>query len=136
MKPFRFGVNVRSATSGREWAEKARRIEALGYTTLAVPDHLADMLAPIPAAIGAAHATARLVAREAATADFLTGGCFQLGLDAGHMKAEYDEVGLTFDRGAVRPPPRAPRALGHLLLHRLRARVRPIGARRARLTGR
>lgn len=117
-KPFRFGVNVRSAASGREWAEKARRIEGMGYTTLGVPDHLAEMLAPIPAAIGAALATTRLrvganvlnndlrhpvlVAREAATADFLTGGRFQLGLGAGHMKAEYDEVGMTFDRGAVR----------------------------------
>jgi probable F420-dependent oxidoreductase len=117
-RPFRFGVNMRSATSGREWAEKARRIEALGYTTLAVPDHLADMLAPIPAAIAAAAATTRLrvaanvlnndlrhpvlVAREAATADFLSGGRFQLGLGAGHMKAEYDAVGMTFDRGAVR----------------------------------
>lgn len=117
-KAFRFGVNVRSAASGHEWAEKARRIEALGYSTLTVPDHLADMLAPIPAAVAAADATTRLrvganvlnndlrhpvvVAREAATADLLTGGRFQLGLGAGHMKAEYDEAGLTFDPGAVR----------------------------------
>jgi probable F420-dependent oxidoreductase len=43
-----------------------------------------------------------LVAREAATADLLTDGRFQLGLGAGHMKAEYDQTGLTFDRGAPR----------------------------------
>ena len=30
MKPFRFGVNVRSARSAREWADKARTVEALG----------------------------------------------------------------------------------------------------------
>jgi hypothetical protein len=36
------------------WAEKARKIEALGYATLNVPDHLADLLAPIPALISAA----------------------------------------------------------------------------------
>ena len=117
-KPFSFGVNVRSATSAGEWAAKARRIEDLGYSTLTVPDHLAEMLAPIPAALGAAAATTHLrvgtnvlnndlrhpvlVAREAATADLLTGGRFQLGLGAGHMKSEYDEAGLTFERGAAR----------------------------------
>jgi probable F420-dependent oxidoreductase len=117
-KPFSFGVNVRSAVSARDWAEKARRVEELGYSTLTVPDHLAEMLAPMLAALGAAAATARLrvgtnvlnndlrhpvlVAREAATADLLTGGRFQLGLGAGHMKSEYDEAGLTFERGAAR----------------------------------
>jgi probable F420-dependent oxidoreductase len=117
-KPFSFGVNVRSATSAGEWTAKARRIEDLGYSTLTVPDHLAEMLAPMLAALGAAAATTRLrvgtnvlnndlrhpvlVAREAATADLLTGGRFQLGLGAGHMKSEYDEAGLTFERGAAR----------------------------------
>jgi len=117
-KPFSFGVNVRSAASAREWAEKARRIEDLGYATLTVPDHLAEMLAPALAALSAANATTHLrvgtnvlnndlrhpvlVAREAATADLLTGGRFQLGLGAGHMKAEYEAAGLTFERGARR----------------------------------
>ena len=116
--PFSFGVNVRTAASAREWCDKARRIEELGYATLTVPDHLAEMLAPIPAALSAADATTRLrvgvnvlnndlrhpvlVAREAATADLLTGGRFQLGLGAGHMKAEYAQAGLTFERGATR----------------------------------
>lgn len=117
-KPFTFGVNVRNAASGREWADNARRIEDLGYATLTVPDHPAEMLAPIPAVVSAAAATRHLrvgtnvlnndfrhpvvVAREAATVDFLTDGRFQLGLGAGHIKAEYDQAGLTFDRGATR----------------------------------
>ena len=117
-KGFSFGVNVRSAASADEWAEKARRIEELGYATLTVPDHLAEMLAPLLAALSAAAATTRLrvgtnvlnndlrhpvlVAREAATADLLTSGRFQLGLGAGHMKTEYDQAGLTFERGATR----------------------------------
>jgi probable F420-dependent oxidoreductase len=117
-KAFSFGVNVRNAASAREWAEKARRIEDLGYATLTVPDHLAEMLAPIPAALSAADATTRLrvgtnvlnndlrhpvlIAREVATADLLTGGRFQLGLGAGHMKSEYDQAGLIFERGATR----------------------------------
>jgi probable F420-dependent oxidoreductase len=118
MRPFRFGVNVRVAASRREWQDKARRMEDLGYASLTVPDHLADMLAPLPALASAAEATRRLlvgtnvlnndlrhpvlVAREAATLDLLTDGRLQLGLGAGHMKVEYDEAGLPFDRGATR----------------------------------
>jgi probable F420-dependent oxidoreductase len=118
MRPFTFGVNVRDAASRQEWIDKARKVEELGYATLTVPDHLAAMLAPIPAVMSAAAATTRLrvgtnvlnndlrhpvvVAREAATADVLTDGRFQLGLGAGHIRAEYDEAGLTFERGAVR----------------------------------
>src|ERR687891_308350 len=72
MRPFRFGVNLRSAGSRAEWADKARRLEDQGYAMLSVPDHLAPMLAPMAA------------------------------LGAGHMKSEYDEAGLRFDPGEVR----------------------------------
>ena len=118
MKPFRFGVSVRSAGSRVELVDKARQLEDLGYSVLAVPDHLTDLLAPMPALVGAAAATKRLrvatmvlnndfrhpifVAREAATVDLLTGGRLELGLGAGHMKSEYDQAGLTFDPGAIR----------------------------------
>lgn len=60
MKPFRFGVNVRSAGSRAEWAEKARKLEDLGYSALTVPDHLADIFAPMPALVSAAAATKSL----------------------------------------------------------------------------
>jgi probable F420-dependent oxidoreductase len=72
----------------------------------------------MPALVSAAQATTRLrvgtnvlnndfrhpviVAREAATVDVLTDGRLQLGLGAGHMKAEYDEAGLRFEAGATR----------------------------------
>lgn len=118
MKPFRFGVNVGCASSRAEWAEKARKLEDLGYSTLTVPDHLADLLAPMPAVVSAAEATKRLrvgtnvlnndfrhpvlVAREAATVDLLTDGRLQLGLGAGHMQSEYDQAGLGFDSGGTR----------------------------------
>ena len=118
MKPFRFGVSVRSAQSRAEWADKARKLEDLGYSVLAVPDHLTDLLAPMPALVGAAAATKRLrvgtmvlnndfrhpvlTAREGATLDFLTDGRLELGLGAGHMKSEYDQAGLAFDPGATR----------------------------------
>ena len=117
-KPFRFGVNIRSARSASEWAEKANRVEELGYDVFNVPDHLTNLLAPFPALVSAAAASARLrvgthvlnndlrhpvlVAREAATVDLLTDGRLQLGLGAGSIRAEYAEAGLKFDRGAIR----------------------------------
>ena len=33
MKPFRFGVSVRSAGSRAEWEDKARTLEAPGYSS-------------------------------------------------------------------------------------------------------
>jgi len=118
MKPFRFGVNLRSGGSRAEWVDKARKLEDLGYSTLTVPDHLASLLAPMPALVSAAAATRSLrvrtlvlnndfrhpvlVAREAATVDLLTDGRLQLGLGAGHMKSEYDQAGLRSEPGATR----------------------------------
>ena len=118
MTPFRFGVNVRTAASRAEWADKARKVEALGYAVLLVPDHLAELLAPFPALAAAAAATTRLrvgtavlnndfrhpalLAREAATLDVLSDGRLELGLGAGHMQSEYEQAGLAFDPGATR----------------------------------
>jgi probable F420-dependent oxidoreductase len=43
-----------------------------------------------------------LVAREAATVDLLSDGRFELGLGAGHMRSEYDEVGIPFRTAGTR----------------------------------
>jgi probable F420-dependent oxidoreductase len=118
MQPFRFGVNVRHAKSREEWQETARKIEGLGYATLTLPDHLTELIAPMPALVSAAEATTTLrvgtnvlnsdfrhpvlVAREAAAVDLLTDGRLQLGLGAGSIQAEYEEAGLSFDRGRTR----------------------------------
>src|SRR5213593_4821638 len=118
MKPFRFGINVRDASARAEWQDKARKVEGLGYSVLLVPDHLAAMLATIPAVMSAADVTKSLrvgtnvlnndfrhpvvLAREAATVDVLTDGRLELGLGAGHMKHEYDEAGLPFDPPVTR----------------------------------
>src|SRR5262245_14236600 len=117
-KPFRFGVNVWSAASRAEWMDKARQPDDLRYAVFNVPSHPPARFPPLPAVQTAAAATTRLlvgtnvlnndfrhpvlVAREAATADLLTDGRFQIGLGAGHMKSEYDETGLRFDAGTIR----------------------------------
>ena len=118
MKPFRFGINARTIGTAAEWTERARAFEDQGYATLNLPDHLVAMLAPLPALAMAAAATRRLrvgtmvlnndfrhpvvLAREAATLDLLSDGRLELGLGAGHMKSEYDEAGIVFERGRVR----------------------------------
>ena len=60
MKPFRFGVNLRGASSRREWHDKARKVEGLGFSSLLLPDHLTELIAPFPALVSAAEATTRL----------------------------------------------------------------------------
>jgi probable F420-dependent oxidoreductase len=118
MRTFRFGVNVRDAGSRAEWQDKARKVEALGYSVLLVPDHFTPILATMPAVMSAADATTRLrigtnvlnndlrhpvlLAREAATIDMLSEGRLELGLGAGYMRIEYDQAGLNFDRGGIR----------------------------------
>lgn len=118
MRPFRFGVSVWQAASRAEWIAKARKVEDLGYGTLLLPDHLAEVFSPFPPLVSAAEATRALrvgtfvlnndlrhpvlVAREAATVDLLTDGRLELGIGAGHMKSEYNEAGIRFDPPAAR----------------------------------
>lgn len=113
VRPFRFGVSISTAASRADWTAKARKVEDLGVDLLLVADHLTDALPPFPALASAAEATRRLrvgtlvlnndlrhpvlVAREAAALDLLTEGRFELGLGAGHARAEYDEAGIPFD---------------------------------------
>jgi probable F420-dependent oxidoreductase len=118
--PFRFGVVAAQARSGEEWAEKARRVEALGYATLVVPDNVQYTLAPFSALATAAAATRTLrvgtdvfandyrnpvmLAKEAATLDLLSGGRFELGIGAGRPSAAADArmLGTPFDSGGTR----------------------------------
>lgn len=114
VRPFRFGAVVRLAASGKEWAEKARRLEGAGFDVLLVPDHfVGPRFAPVAAMMAAADATTTLrigtmvfsndyrhpvvLAKEAATIDVLSGGRLELGIGTGWMRKEYDATGLRYD---------------------------------------
>ena len=115
---FRFGVQLSSAASPREWAELAREAEGLGYSTLFVPDHFGDQLAPGPALTAAADATSELrvgtlvldndykhpvvTAKEMATIDLLSDGRLELGIGAGWMASDYEQSGIAMDDAATR----------------------------------
>ena len=118
MRPFRFAITTSRADSGAEWRAKARRIEALGYDTLLITDHLTQQLAPIPAMAAALEATTTLrvgsyvlandyrnpliLAKEIATLDHLSGGRVELGLGAGWYVRDYEMLGIPYDLPGVR----------------------------------
>ena len=117
---FRFGVVAAAARSGSDWIEKARRVEGLGFSTLVTPDGMQRTLSPFGALAAAAAATTTLrvgtyviandlrhpamLAKEAGTLDFLSGGRFELGIGAGRPNSDADNamLGLAFDGGGVR----------------------------------
>src|ERR1700688_4962599 len=119
-RKFRFAAQLSKAPDGTaaSWADQARRAEDIGYSTLLMPDHFGDQLAPVPALMAAADATTTLrvgalvfdndyrhpliLAKEAATLDLLSTGRLELGLGAGWMRCDYDESGIAYDPPATR----------------------------------
>jgi probable F420-dependent oxidoreductase len=118
MKPFRFAVISSNAPDGRTWRARARQAEALGYSTLFMPDHFQDQWAPIVGLTIAVEATERLnvgalvfdndyrhpvvLAKEMATLDLATEGRVEFGLGAGWMRTDYESSGIPYDRPGVR----------------------------------
>ncbi len=118
VKPFRFGVQLSTAATGGEWAETARRVETLGYDVATMPDHFGGQLAPMPALQAVLDATTTLragalvfdndykhpaiLAKELATMDVLSDGRVEIGLGAGWMISDYEQLGLVYDRPGVR----------------------------------
>jgi len=116
--PMRFGVISSRPASPQVWRDQARRAEALGYTSLLMPDHFQEQWAPIVGLTVAAEATSTLrvgtlvfdndyrhpvvLAKEIATLDLATSGRVEFGLGAGWKRSDYDEEGLVYDRPGVR----------------------------------
>ncbi len=117
-RPFRFGVQVNATGSRGDWVDLAQRVEANGYSTLTMPDHFGDQLAPVPALQCAADATTTLrlgalvydndykhpvvLAKELATMDVLSDGRVEIGLGAGWMVSDYEQSGIPYDPPGVR----------------------------------
>lgn len=118
-RAMRFATQTGGQPSGAEWLARALRIEALGYDTIAMPDHMtggAWAAMPALAALAPVTRTLRLgtlvmdndfrnpvvFAREVATLDVISEGRFELGIGAGWLDRDYHGTGIRFDRGRVR----------------------------------
>ena len=83
-----------------------------------MPDHFTEQLAPVPALQAILDATTTLragalvfdndykhpaiLAKELATMDVLSEGRVEIGLGAGWMTSDYEQIGLPYDRAGVR----------------------------------
>jgi probable F420-dependent oxidoreductase len=122
-RPFRFGAINEQLLAPQQWLDHVRQIEALGYDTLLIRDHLlpnyfGEQYAPLIALATAAAHTSRLglgtmvlandfrhpalLAKEAATLHAFSGGRFELGIGAGWLRAEYAAMGLNLDAAGRR----------------------------------
>ncbi len=130
-KPFRFSLQSFNTDSPKSWRNLISKTEDNGYSTFFLADHFMgpgpaiestghppQMLAAIPAIAMALEQTTALrvgcrvfcndyhypviLAKEAATLDYLSGGRFEFGLGAGWIKAEYEAAGFPFNEFPVR----------------------------------
>lgn len=124
-KPFRFGLQAFNPKSPSAWREMLTRVEDLGYSAYHLADHILgpgpaiesaahppQLLAAVPAMAMALEYTdtikvgARvfcmdyrdpvMLAKEAATMDYLSDGRLELGIGAGWIEAEYEAVDIPF----------------------------------------
>jgi probable F420-dependent oxidoreductase len=123
--PFRFGVQLHdlpveptAPEAAPAWAERARRIEALGYSSALFPDHFSDQWDPAVGISAVAACTRRLRvgtlvfdvdyrhpvvhAKIGATLDLISGGRHEFGIGAGWMESDYREAGLAYDSPGTR----------------------------------
>lgn len=121
MKPFRFIAPMpRLDVPPAHWRAEVRRIEDLGFHTVAVSDHFTQgwMMEPLVAMTAAAEATSTLrvmslvlgndyrrpvlLHKSLATLDVLCGGRVDIGIGAGWLPSDYQAAGIPMDRPGVR----------------------------------
>lgn len=125
-KPFRFGLQTFNTNSAADWRERIRKTEDLGYSAFHLADHILgpgpaiesaahppQLLAAVPAMAMALEMTSSLkvgcrvfcmdyqlpvvLAKQAATMDYLSDGRLEFGLGAGWIHAEYSALDIPFD---------------------------------------
>jgi probable F420-dependent oxidoreductase len=119
--PFRFIAPMpRLDVPPPRWRDEVRRIEDLGFHTVAVSDHFTRgwVMDPIVAMTAAAEATSTLrvmslvlgndyrrpalLHKALATLDVLSGGRLDIGLGAGWMPSDYQAAGIAMDSAGIR----------------------------------
>jgi probable F420-dependent oxidoreductase len=116
--PFRFGIQLSALPVG-DWVERARHIEALGFSTLFVPDHFSASLWDPTTMLGGVAAVTQILkigtlvygvdyrhpvvyARQGATLQAMSAGRHEFGLGAGWMLEDYEWAGLRYDKPSQR----------------------------------
>jgi probable F420-dependent oxidoreductase len=118
---FRFSTAMPALTGPvSEWRDKLRRIEDLGYWSVAVSDHFTAgwVMDPLVVMTAAAEATSTLrilplvlandyrhpvlLHKAMATIDVLSGGRVEIGLGAGWMESDYAAANIPLDPAPVR----------------------------------
>ena len=119
--PFRFSSAMpRLNGSMSAWRADLRRIEDLGFWSVAVSDHFTQgwVMEPTVAMTAAAEATGTLrllplvlandyrhpvlLHKTLATLDVLSGGRVEIGIGAGWMTTDFDAAGIALDPAGVR----------------------------------
>lgn len=115
---LRFGVLTKGASTKSGWDTLIARVEAAGFDTLLIPDHLDPQFGFSAAIAYAAGRSSELrfgtlvlnldlrhppfVAAEAVTLAVLTGSRFELGVGAGWKQRDYELARIAFPSGAAR----------------------------------
>ena len=121
LRPFRFTISMPPLNRPvAAWRDELRRIEDLGFSSVAISDHLTGGWAmdPVVAMTVAAEATTQLrvlgmvfcndfrhpvlLHKSMANLDLFSGGRVEIGLGAGWMSDDHDAIGLPFDPAGVR----------------------------------
>lgn len=121
LRPFRFIAPMpRVGLDVVAWRAELRRVEDLGFASVAISEHLTQgwAMEPLTTLAAAASATRRLrlmtlvlandfrhpviLHKAAAMIDVLSDGRLELGLGTGWRRDDYDAAGLAFDSPGVR----------------------------------